>query len=257
MPICYGPHDLQTNTGESVEDTARILAEFLDILVIRTATSAEEPRIFAAQRTMSVINAMSAIEHPTQALADLSALTEHFGELRGINVLYVGEGNNTANALVLALSRVEGARLTILAPVGYGVPCDVIAKARALASNSGAEICQYDNIAAFPRNVDVVYTSRWQTTGSYKPDPDWRRMFEPFKVTKDLMCQVSKPSGTVFMHDLPVVRGEEVERDIIDGQQSIAFRQATHKLFSAMAVLEWCAIANSNLAEALSTPARV
>jgi ornithine carbamoyltransferase len=173
-------------------------------------------------------------------LADLSALTEHYGTLSGINVLYIGEGNNTASALTMALSRVNGAKLTVITPPGYGLPRNVIATSQAFASESGAEICEDDNTAALPGDVDAVYTSRWQTTGTRKPDADWRRIFQPFKVTRDLMARVSKPSGTVFMHDLPVVRDEEVEKEIIDGHQSIAFRQAKHKLFSAMAVLDWC-----------------
>lgn len=238
--IIYGPSDLQTNTGESLEDTAKVLAGYLDALVVRTAASLEEMKTLAAQDEMSIINAMSENEHPTQALADLSALGEHFGDLTGIEVLYVGEGNNTATALALAFSRIRDATLTMLTPRGYGIPSAVLTQSQEFAAANGAHVCQCHDPDHLPDRVDVVYTTRWQTTGTTKSDPNWRAVFEPFKVTERLMRRVSKPSGTVFMHDLPAVRGEEVDAAVLDGPQSIAFRQARHKLFSAMAALEWC-----------------
>jgi len=247
--IFYGPNDLQTNTGETVQDTAKVLAGYLDVLVIRTAESLAEMKIFAAGGEMSVINAMSQNEHPTQALADLAAIREHFGQIEGIEVLYLGEGNNTASALALALSQVYRARLTILTPKDYGLPQDVIQQSQFLARKYGAQIQQFHCLDALPEKADVVYTTRWQTTGSFKADPKWRDAFKPFKVTTALMDKVSRSSVTVFMHDLPAVRGEEVDAEVIDGPQSIAFRQAQHKLFSAMAALEWCVSGKPSFAE--------
>jgi ornithine carbamoyltransferase len=238
--VAYGPDDLQTNTGETVEDTARVLGVMLDILVMRTAASLEEMRVFAAQPRLRVVNAMSEGEHPTQAIADLTTMREHFGHLSGLHVLYLGEGNNTAAALALAIARIPGMRLTLLTPEGYGLDPAFAARASALAAEHGAEV-QERHTPDPPRGVDVVYTTRWQTTGTSKPDPDWRRAFLPFAVTRELMASVSRPSGTVFMHDLPAVRGEDVENEVLDGPQSIAWRQAENKLFSAAAVLEWCA----------------
>lgn len=237
--IVYGPKDLQTNTGESTEDTAKILSGYLDALVLRTAESLAEMKALAAQREMAVINAMSENEHPTQALADLATLTEHFGVLENIEVLYVGEGNNTVSALALALSRVKGAKLTILTPRGYGLEQDVLRQANVFAEGYGAEIQQCHSLNDISGKVDVIYTTRWQTTGTSKADPDWRKYFAPFTVTKSLQDRVSTPR-TVFMHDLPAVRGEEVDAEVLDGPRSIVFRQARFKLFSAMATLEWC-----------------
>jgi ornithine carbamoyltransferase len=238
--VTYGPHDLQTNTGETIEDTARVLSGYLDALVVRTAESLEEMKILAAQNRMAVINAMSENEHPTQALADLSTLAEHFGELENIEVLYIGEGNNTATALALACSRIRGAKLAILTPPHYGIPREVLQQSQRFADDYGADVRQYHDMEALPGKVDVVYTTRWQTTGTTKADPNWKESFNPFKVTKVLLDRLSKPSRTVFMHDLPAVRGEEVDAEVLDGPQSIAFRQAEHKLFSAMAGLTWC-----------------
>jgi ornithine carbamoyltransferase len=238
--MAYGPADLQINTGETVEDTARVLAGYLDALVMRTAEPLEEMQRFANQDNMAVINAMSDHEHPTQALADLATLKERFGCLEGLHLLYLGEGNSTAAALALATSKVPGMKLTLYTPKKYGLPREYLNHARLFAQKYGAQIEQSHSLRGLSRNVDVVYTTRWQTTGSTKSDPNWKEDFAPFSVTQSLMDRVSKPSGTLFMHDLPAVRGEEVTSEVLDGPQSIAFHQAHNKLFSAMAILEWC-----------------
>ncbi|MBB4635069.1 ornithine carbamoyltransferase [Longimicrobium terrae] len=245
--ISYGPTDLQTNTGESIEDTSRVLSGFLDALVVRTAEDQREMTVLAGQDSMSVVNAMADLEHPSQALADLTTMKEHFGRLEGLHVLYMGEGNNSATALALALAKIPGARLTLLTPPGYGMPAELMERARADAAVHGAVIEESHDAADLPREVDVVYTTRWQTTGSSKAHEDWRERFAPFAVTPRIMRDASRADGTtVFMHDLPAVRGEEVEGEVLDGPQSIAFRQAENKLYSAMAVLEWCVAGPQN-----------
>ncbi|EEP74891.1 aspartate/ornithine carbamoyltransferase [Micromonospora sp. ATCC 39149] len=235
--ITYGPDDLQLSTGESVEDTGAVLSGMLDVLVARTAGPEAELRAYAAQKRMSVINAMSAVEHPTQALADLTTIVRHFGRVEGVRVLYVGEGNNTASALTLALSRYPGTELHLRTPPGYGVEKGYLDQAAASAGRSGARVEQRHDLSGLPP-VDVVYTTRWQTTGSTKPTPDWRSEFAPFQVDEALMAACP---GAVFMHDLPAHRGEEVTGAVLDGPASIAFAQAENKYHSARAVLEWCA----------------
>lgn len=239
-PVAYGPHDLQTNTGETLGDTARVLSGFLDALVIRTNGAVGEMKEFASQDSMAVINAMSDNEHPTQAVADLVTIHEALGRLDGVHILYVGEGNNTAAALALAVSMTPRMRLTVVTPEGYGLPCCVLKKANEFARSSGAVVEVHHCFERLPRHVDVVYTTRWQTMGVAKAETDWLEKFKPFTVTKEMMARVSKPSGTIFMHDLPAVRGLDVVNEVLDGSQSRAFRQAVHKLTSAMAILAWC-----------------
>ena len=234
--IAYGPGDLQLNTGESSEDTGRVLSGMLDVLVARTADDPAEMRIWAGQRRMAVVNAMSADEHPTQALADLTTLTLRFGSVEGLRVLYVGEGNNTAVALARGLSRYPGTRLELRTPPGYGLAPEVHQRAAASAAR-GAVVHERHDLADLPNDFDVVYTTRWQTTGTSKPDPDWRTLFAPFQVTAAVMESTPK---AVFMHDLPAHRGEEVTAEVLDGPTAIAFDQAENKMYSAMAVLEWC-----------------
>jgi ornithine carbamoyltransferase len=234
--ITYGPDDLQLTTGESVEDTGAVLSGMLDVLVARTAGPEAELRAFAAQKRMSVINAMSAVEHPTQALTDLTTIVRHFGRVDGVRVLYLGEGNNTASALALALSRYPGTELHLRTPPGYGVEQRFLDRAAADARRSGAFVEQRHDLSALPP-ADVVYTTRWQTTGTTKPTPDWRSAFAPFQVNEALMAACP---GAAFMHDLPAHRGEEVTGAVLDGPTSIAFAQAENKYHSARAVLEWC-----------------
>jgi ornithine carbamoyltransferase len=233
--LSFGPSDLQTNTGETLEDTGRVLSRMLDVLVARTAASPEELRTLAAQDRMSVVNAMSADEHPTQALTDLTTLQRHFGRIDGLRILYVGEGNNTAVALALALARYDGGHLEVRTPPGYGL--GPARHATAGTARGTFTIAERHDMADLPGDFDVIYTTRWQTTGTTKPDPNWREIFAPFQVNAELW---RKSPRAVFMHDLPAHRGEEVTADVLDGPASIAFDQAENKMHSAMAVLEWC-----------------
>jgi ornithine carbamoyltransferase len=240
--IAYGPNDLQIVTGETIEDTTRVLANFLNVLVIRTNASVDEMIALANQDTMSIINAMSDNEHPTQAIADLVTIKEALGRLHDVHVLYMGEGNNSAAALSLAVALTRQMHLTLVTPEGYGLSRLLIEKAEALAleSGTGSTITQHHDVDALPKNVDVVYTTRWQTMGVPKSDPGWKDKFKPYGITREIMDRVSKPFGTIFLHDLPAVRGAEVSDEVLDGPQSRAFRQAHHKLTSAMSVLKLC-----------------
>jgi ornithine carbamoyltransferase len=189
---------------------------------------------------MAVINAMSSNEHPTQAVADLLTIRETLGRLEDVHILYLGEGNNSAAALALAVGMLPGMNLTLVTPEGYGLPETVLESARDFAKESHSIIEQHHDIHYLPHNVDVVYTTRWQTMGVPKTEPDWQQKFWPYRVTAELMARVSRPSGTIFLHDLPAVRGAEVTDEVLDGPQSVAFRQAENKLNSALAVLSWC-----------------
>lgn len=238
--VTYGPNDLQIVTGETISDTARVLSNFLDALVIRTNASDAEMRDFTRQDKMAIINAMSESEHPTQVVGDLITIQEEFGRLSGIHVLYLGEGNNTAASLALAIAQVPGMRLTLVCPEGYGLPGGILETAQRMAPQHNAVIEHHHDITRLPENVHVVYATRWQTMGVPKAELNWQAKFEPYRVTEALMAQVSGSSGTIFLHDLPAVRGGDVDDEVLDGPQSRAFRQSLHKMTGAMSVLEWC-----------------
>ncbi|OON72751.1 ornithine carbamoyltransferase [Streptomyces tsukubensis] len=234
-PVAYGPHDLQLNTGESVTDTARVLGSMLDLLVARTSGPLDELRKLSSAGGLPLINAMATEEHPTQGVCDLATLALAHGDLSGLRVMYIGEGNNTAVALAHGMAMVPGARVTFVTPPGYGLPGGVLAAARGIAGAAGAELAETHDVADAPTEVDVVYTTRWQTTGTDKGDPDWRETFRPFHVDAALMRRWPDAS---FLHDLPAHRGDEVAGEVLDGPRSLAWTQATMKLSSAMAVLE-------------------
>ncbi|MFF8789319.1 ornithine carbamoyltransferase [Streptomyces sp. NPDC015125] len=239
-PIAFGPTDLQTNTGESVADTGRMLAGMIDLLVVRTAGPMHELRELSGGGELPVVNAMSAEEHPTQGLADLATLIHHFGGLDGVRVLYVGEGNSTAIALARVLSRQPGCHAVFASPPGYGLPQAVLAETAATAARRGGSVIEVNDPDGVSGDVHAVYTSRWQTTGSSKPGPYWRDAFRPFHVDAALM---DRWPGAVFLHDLPAHRGEEVSGEVLDGKSSLAWMQAQLKSSGAMAVLEWVATA--------------
>src|SRR5436853_849242 len=238
--IQYGPVDLQLATGETPHDTGRVLSQYLDALVVRTNQPLSEMKEIADQGRMSVINAMSDNEHPTQAIADLVTIYEALRRLNDVHILYIGEGNNTAAALALAISQFPGMTLTIVSPPGYGLPDELTRKCSNIASKNGSSIELRDNMRDLPTEVDVVYTTRWLTMGVPKQDLTWRDKFTAFQITPEVMKRVSKGRETIFLHDLPAMRDCEVVDEVLDGPQSIAFRQAYHKQSSAMAILEWC-----------------
>jgi ornithine carbamoyltransferase/carbamoyltransferase len=233
--VNYEPGSLQLETGESIEDTVRVLGLMLDGIVIRGVRTRAGLAALLAAGAPPLINAMAREEHPTQAVCDLATMRRHVGGLARISVLYVGEGNNSASALAYALARVPGARLTLHTPPDYGLPDDLFAEAVADARATGAEIRRCADPAELPDSVDVVYTTRWQTTGTSKPDPAWREAFRPYHVDRAFLRRWPQAR---FLHDLPAHRGEEVTGEVLDDPASLVWQQARMKLFSAMAVLE-------------------
>jgi len=240
FPVQFGPGDLQTNTGESMSDTVRVLSGYLDALVIRTAGDPALLDKLASENCLPIINAMTADEHPTQAISDLAMLTRQFGDLRGLRLLYVGEGNNTAASLALAVTRIRGMELLLVTPPGYALPASIQEKAQAQEDRFGGKFSQMHRLPEPSASFDCIYTTRWQTTGTSKSDSAWRECFAPYRVSEHVFETYARGANAVFMHDLPAVRGEDCDSAVLDGVRSIAFEQAKQKLYNAMAVLEWC-----------------
>jgi ornithine carbamoyltransferase len=235
--VTYGPRDLQENTGETVGDTTRVLSGMLDGLVARTSGPEQEMRAFASQSSMAVVNAMSLNEHPTQALADLATIKSRLGSVDGIRMLYVGDGNNTAVAMVRALGHFREVDLRLRTPPGYGVDPMVLEQSEKLFCHNGGRLEHSHDHSSFGINANIVYTTRWQTTGVPKTGANWRDEFRPFQLCESVLD--ANPEALV-MHDLPAHRGEEITASVLDGPSSVAFEQARTKLPSAKAVLEWC-----------------
>jgi ornithine carbamoyltransferase len=234
--VPYGPHDLQLNTGETFADTGRIFSSMLDVLVARTSDDDRSLQELRAGGRLSVVNAMSASEHPTQALADLSFMLSARGALDHVGLLYIGEGNNSAASLALALSRVPGASAWFLTPPGYGLSAPVVEMATRNAAAHRSTFVEHHAMTELPDHVDFIYTTRWQTTGTEKPDPDWRRVFASFVVDRAL---VDRYPHAMVMHDLPAHREQEITASVMDLNRFVGFDQAAYKLYSAMGLLEF------------------
>ena len=233
-----GPADLQLSTGETWNDTGTILASYLDCVVVRTNGPQHELADIAAH-VPATINALTYEEHPTQAIADLCAMREHFGSVRNLRIAYLGEVNNTARALALLVCKTPIGRLDVYSPDGLGFSMEEIASFDAI--RSGHPVRQFHECPASPDPVDVVYTTRWQSMGEPRQEEDWLSLFTPFAVNEDVMKRFSGAADAVFMHDSPAVRGQEVSSDILDGigATSLAMKQVNHKASAAASALLW------------------
>lgn len=218
---------------EPLKDVARNLARWTDAIVARTF-SQETIDELAQWSGIPVVNALSDLYHPCQALADLFTLKEHFGRLRGLKLAYVGDGNNVANSLLLGCSRV-GIHIAIASPVDYGPKVEIAAEARRFARDSGSQIEIISDPAAAVRGADAVYTDVWASMGQEAEAAVRNRAFAPFQVNEQLMAQAK--AKAVFMHCLPAKRGLEVTDGVIESEQSIAFDQAENRLHVQKALL--------------------
>lgn len=235
--IHYSAGDLQLSNGESLGDTAMALSRYLDGLVIRTNGPTEELRALAAASDgMPVINALCKMEHPTQAIADLITLRQHFGELAGVHLLYVGGACNTMHSLMLGATKTPGMKLTIITPRRFAPDPELLARARANAARSGAELVVHHEIERGATQVHAVYTTRWMSMGVEPSLENWRDDFRGYQVNAELLARVGD-QDTIFLHDLPATRGSEVTDEIMDGPSSHIWRQSFNKSISAVAVL--------------------
>ena len=236
--ITYQPDEIQVTTGETWEDTSRVMAEYLDMLGMRIRT-VEDAKLFAQEDGLGVVNALTDEEHPSQALADLVTIKQCFGHLDNIHLLFLGDGGNIATSLVLACARIPTMQITIISPEKYGLKRHVLDQAMALSKESGATVNYHNDPTNLPKNVDAVYTTRWRSMGEEKADSKWLTDFDGFQVTKQMLEQVAN-STTVMMHDLPAERGAEVDFGVLEDDRSVIFQQARNKFESAKTILTWC-----------------
>ncbi|HUW77390.1 MAG TPA: ornithine carbamoyltransferase [Candidatus Nanopelagicaceae bacterium] len=235
-PIFVRNDELQLGRGESIADTARIISGYAKALIIRTFKQSDVDEL-AANATVPVINALTDLDHPTQALADWLTIREIFGsDLNGRKFTYVGDGNNMAHAW-LEMGATLGVHVTVATPGGDWAPDEqVIEHARQRAKVSGATIEITTDPREAVRNASVVYTDVWMSMGDSEDDRSKKmRALTPFAVTESLMS-LSAPDG-VFMHCLPAHRGEEVEASVMEGERSVVWREAFHRRTTIQALL--------------------
>jgi len=218
---------------EPVKDVARNLARWVDAIVARTF-SQETIEELAQWSSVPVVNALSNLYHPCQALADVLTLKEHFGDLPGLKLAFCGDGNNVAHSLMLTAARL-GMDFSIATPHGYEPNPEIVAQAEGLAAVSGSALHFTDDPAEAVEGAHAVYTDVWASMGQEKEAIRRRKAFAQYQVNEALFAQ-ARP-GAVFMHCLPAHRGEEVADAVIEHSRSVVFDQAENRLHAQKALL--------------------
>src|SRR5215813_8023266 len=225
--------DIQLSRGESIADTARVLSRYLDGIVVRTYDHATVEE-WAREATMPVINGLTDLSHPCQALSDLLTIREKKGRLKGIKIAYIGDGNNVANSLIEAAAKM-GMIITLGCPTGYQPEQHVVDRARVEAAETGAviEIGHDPNVAV--KEADIVYTDVWISMGRERQHARRLKVLAPYQVNSRMLNR-AKPDAIV-MHCLPAHRGEEITAEVLDGPQSVIIDQAENRLHMQKAIM--------------------
>jgi ornithine carbamoyltransferase len=223
------PQEIQIGKRETPSDTGRVLARYIDAIMVRTFDH-EELEELAAAADVPVINGLSDSHHPCQALADLLTVREELGGLEGVKITYVGDGNNVAHSLALGCA-LTGAQLTIAHPEGHGPDPRVIGLAAKLGDAPTITEDPQEGVAG----ARVVYTDVWASMGQEAEAEERKKKFMPYQVNEELMSRAAP--GAIFLHCLPAHRGEEVKAGVIDGPQSRVFDQAENRLHAQKALL--------------------
>ncbi len=230
--IDLNPDVTQVSRGEPVQDTARVLDRYLDILAIRTFEQ-QQLETFANYAKIPVINALSDLEHPCQVLADLLTIQECFGELAGLTLAYLGDGNNVAHSLLLGCALV-GMNVRIATPPDFEPSAAIVEQARAIAGNQTEVMACHDPEAA-AKGASVLYTDVWASMGQEAQASSRIPVFEPYQLNEQLLSVADQ--SAIVLHCLPAHRGEEITDTAIEGSQSRVWDQAENRLHAQKALL--------------------
>ncbi|AFZ34933.1 ornithine carbamoyltransferase [Stanieria cyanosphaera PCC 7437] len=230
--IDLNPSVTQVGRGEPIEDTARVLDRYLDILAIRTFAQ-KDLEIFAQYAQIPIINALSDLEHPCQILADLLTIKECFGSVEGITLSYVGDGNNVAHSLLIG-GALMGMNVHIATPANHQPDSQILQQAQELAQNSSKIVVTQDPIAAVTE-AQVIYTDVWASMGQENLADQRIPLFQPYQVNQELLSHAD--SEAIVLHCLPAHRGEEITEEVIEGKQSKVWDQAENRMHAQKALL--------------------
>jgi ornithine carbamoyltransferase len=221
------------NEREPICDIARNVERWVDAVVLRTHE--HQTIVDMAQHTsIPVINALSDLEHPCQALADYFTLEEKFGDLSKVHVAYVGDGNNVAHSLLLAGASL-GSSIAVATPHGYGPKPEIVKAARRIGKTTGAIIEITEDPVSAATGANAIYTDVWASMGQEDQAAERAKIFAPYQVNQALFARAA--SDAVFMHCLPAHRGEEVAGDVIDSPHSVVYDQAENRMHVQKAIL--------------------
>jgi ornithine carbamoyltransferase len=225
--------ELQLGRGETIEDTGRVLSRYVDAIVVRTFGQERLERL-AGAATVPVVNALSDNEHPCQCLADLQTIKDHLGELEGVALAYLGDGNNVAHSLMLGGAKV-GMDVRVAGPPEYRPDAAVAERSSAIAAASGGRVTVTDVVAEAAIGARVLYTDVWASMGQEEEAEAREEAFGRYQLNADVVDMAA--DDAIVMHCLPAHRGHEITDDVIDGPRSVVWDQAENRLHAQKALL--------------------
>ncbi|HQP10229.1 MAG TPA: ornithine carbamoyltransferase [Candidatus Omnitrophota bacterium] len=231
--LYLGPDEINLGVRESTADVAKTLSRYLDGIVARTFTH-QDVIDLAQHASVPIINGLSDLFHPCQALADLFSIREKFGKTEGLTLAFVGDGNNVCHSLLLGCAKV-GINMNVATPPNYEPQKDIVAIAQKYAKETGAKITLTHSAQDAVKKSDIIYSDVWVSMGQEEESVKRLKDFAGYQINADLARSANK--DYIFMHCLPAHRGQEVTTDIIDGPHSIVFDQAENRLHTQKAIL--------------------
>jgi ornithine carbamoyltransferase len=232
-PIIIDSRSTQLGRGETIEDTARVLSRYVCAIVIRTFGQ-ERIEDLAAASEVPVVNALTDLAHPCQALADLMTVRERKGELAGLTMAYVGDGNNMAHSLLLA-GAMAGMHVRVASPAGYEPIQQIVGRAAAIGEQTGGSAAVTHDKLEAAAGADVLYTDVWASMGQEGESDSRALVLQPYQL--DERAVAAAKDDVVVLHCLPAHRGEEIAASVIDGPHSAVFDQAENRLHAQKALL--------------------
>jgi ornithine carbamoyltransferase len=225
--------DLQLGRGEPISDTAQVLSRYVDAIMARVFAQATVDGL-ARHASIPVINGLSDLLHPCQALADFQTVRERFGTAKGFPLCYVGDGNNVAHSLLVTGAKL-GARICVVTPKGFEPQAEVVSWAQKAATQTGGSVRVTTSLEEGLAGARAVYTDVWASMGQEAEAAARVKAFEGYAVTARVFGMAERDA--IFLHCLPAHRGEEVEASVIDGKASAVFDQAENRLHAQKALL--------------------
>lgn len=228
-------NELQLSRGEPIKDTARILGSYLDAIVARVY-SHQTVVDLAEYSGLSTFNGLSDLEHPTQIICDLLTIREAKGDLEGLTLAFIGDGNNVSNSLLLGAAA-TGMNMNLACPEGYDPNKKILKQAEDIAQETGSKLRIVRSPATASKDADILYTDVWISMGEEKEKEQRLKTFKGYQINSDLLSLAA--DDAVVMHCLPAHRGLEITDEVIEGNQSIVWLQGENKLYGAIGLLNY------------------
>jgi ornithine carbamoyltransferase len=233
--LFLSPSEIGLGKRESIADIARVLSGYVEILMARVFDH-EHITGLAKWCSIPVINGLSDHNHPCQGMADALTIQENFNSLRGLNVVYLGDGNNVVVSLLNICAKL-GANFTLASPETYGLAPEAIESARKIAKQTKSQLSFIRDPNEAVADVDVIYTDTWTSMGQEEESKKREQVFPPYQVNRDLVSKA--PKHAIILHCLPAHRGQEITDEIADGPQSRLFEQAHNRMHAQKAILAY------------------